>query len=99
MAMVTELQPPDSDSPFGSYAPGGSSDSTRLNSRAADDAAQACVWNAASAGPCVRYHGNRCDLNEVAAPDGFRLQLAAMLRMYPAPALTRWRRDVRVRPR
>ena len=34
--------------------------------------AQACVWNAASAGPCVRYHGNRCDLNEVAAPDGFQ---------------------------
>jgi hypothetical protein len=60
---------------------------------------QACVWNAASAGPCVRYHGNRCDLNEVAAPDGFRLQLAAMLRMYPASPLTTGRRDVRGRPR
>ena len=56
---------------------------------------QACVWNAASAGPCVRYHGNRCDLNEVAAPNGFRLQLAAMLRMYPASPLTTGRRDVR----
>ena len=60
---------------------------------------QACVWNAASAGPCVRYHGNRCDLSEVAAPNGVRLQLAAMLRMYPASALTRGRRDVRGRPR
>jgi hypothetical protein len=37
---VTELQLPESDSPFASYAPGGSSDTTRLNPRAADDAAR-----------------------------------------------------------
>ena len=30
---------------------------------------QACVWNAASGGRCVRQHGNRCDLTEVAAPE------------------------------
>jgi hypothetical protein len=28
----------------------------------------ACVWTAASGGTCARYHGNRCDLSEVAAP-------------------------------
>ena len=30
---------------------------------------QACVWNAASAGTCVRYHGNRCDLIEINSPE------------------------------
>ena len=69
------------------------------DARVQQAAAQACVWNAASDGMCVRHHRNRCDLNEAAAPDGFRLQLAAMLRMYPASPLTRGRRDVRVRPR
>ena len=29
---------------------------------------QACVWNAASGGRCVRYHGNRCDLIEINSP-------------------------------
>ena len=28
----------------------------------------ACVWNAASAGPCVRYHGDRCELIEINSP-------------------------------
>jgi hypothetical protein len=50
---------------------------------------QACVMNAAADGTCVRHHRNRCDLIEV----------AAMLRMYPASPLTRGRRDVRERPR
>jgi hypothetical protein len=35
----------------------------------------ASQWNAASGGTCVRHHGNRCDLIEVAAPG--RLPLAA----------------------
>ena len=30
---------------------------------------QACVWNAASGGRCVRYHGNRCDLIEIHSPE------------------------------
>ena len=60
---------------------------------------QACVWNAASGGRCVRYHGNRCDLIEITAPDGVSVQLAAMHRMNAASPLTRGRRDVRVRPR
>ena len=30
---------------------------------------QACVWNAASAGTCVRYHGYRCDLIEINRPE------------------------------
>ena len=30
---------------------------------------QACVWNAAADGTCVRHHRNRCDLIEVAAPE------------------------------
>ena len=30
---------------------------------------QACVWKAASGGTCVRHHGNRCDLIEMAAPE------------------------------
>ena len=29
---------------------------------------QAYVWNAASAGTCVRYHGDRCDLIEINSP-------------------------------
>jgi hypothetical protein len=37
-------------------------------------AAAGCVWNAASAGTFVRHHGDRCDLSEVAAPNGVRLQ-------------------------
>ena len=57
---------------------------------------QACVWKAGSGGSFVRHHGNRCDLNEVTAPNGFRVQLVAMLRMHPACPLTRGRRDVRV---
>ncbi len=60
---------------------------------------QACVWNAASGGRCVREHGERCDLIEITAPDGLRVQLATMLRMHAACQLTRGRRDVRVRPR
>jgi hypothetical protein len=28
----------------------------------------ACLWTAASGGTCARYHGNRCDLSQVAAP-------------------------------
>ena len=60
---------------------------------------QACVWNAASAGTCVRHHGDRCDPSEVTAPDGVRLQPVGMLRMYPASPLTTGRRDVRGRPR
>ena len=69
------------------------------DARVQQAAAQACVWNAAADGTCVRHHRNRCDLNEAAAPDGFRLQLAAMLRVYPASPLTRGRGDVRGRPR
>ena len=49
---------------------------------------QASVWNAASAGTCVRHHGDRCDPSDVAAPDGVRLQPVGMLRMYPASPLT-----------
>ena len=30
---------------------------------------QACVWNAAAGGACVRHHRSRCDLIEVAAPE------------------------------
>ncbi len=62
-------------------------------------AAQACVWNAASAGPCVRYHGNRCDLSEVAAPNGVRLQPVGIIWVHPASPLTTGRRDVCGRPR
>ena len=29
----------------------------------------ACVWNADSAGTCVRYHGYRCDLIEINSPE------------------------------
>ena len=29
---------------------------------------QACVWNADSAGTCVRHHGYRCDLIEINSP-------------------------------
>ena len=29
---------------------------------------QACHWSAASAGLCVRYHGDRCDLIEINSP-------------------------------
>ena len=39
---------------------------------------QACVWNAGSGGWCVRLHGNRCDLIEITAPDGLRVQFVAM---------------------
>jgi hypothetical protein len=60
---------------------------------------QACVWNAGSGGWCVRLHGNRCDLIEITAPDGLRVQFVAMFRMHAACPLTRGRRDVRVRPR
>ena len=60
---------------------------------------QACVWNAASGGRCVRYHGNRCDLTEVAAPNGVRLQPVGIIWVYPASPLTTGRRDVRGRPR
>ena len=52
---------------------------------------QACVWNAASGGRCVRHHGNRCDLIEITAPDGVSVQLAAMHRMNAASTLTRGR--------
>jgi hypothetical protein len=58
---------------------------------------QACVWKAGSDGSFVRHHGSRCDLNEVTAPNGLRVQLVAMLRMHPACPLTRGRRDVCVR--
>jgi hypothetical protein len=30
---------------------------------------QACVWNAASGGRCVRHHGYRCDLIEIHSPE------------------------------
>ena len=39
---------------------------------------QACVWESRRRWHiCVRCHGNRCDLIEVTAPNGFRLPLAA----------------------
>ena len=60
---------------------------------------QACVWNAASAGTCVRHHGDHCDPSEVAAPDGVRLQPVGIIWAYPACQLTTGRRDVRGRPR
>ena len=46
------------------------------------------VWKATSGGMCVRYHSNRCDLIEVAAPDGFRLQLVAMQKVHRASPLS-----------
>jgi hypothetical protein len=60
---------------------------------------QACVWNAASGGMCVRYHGDHCDPSEVAAPNGVRLQPVGIIWVYPASPLTTGRRDVRGRPR
>ena len=48
---------------------------------------------------CVRCVGNRCDLIEVTAPNGFRLPLVAITWVYHASPLTRGRRDVRGRPR
>ena len=60
---------------------------------------QACVWNAASGGRCVRYHGDHCDPSEVAAPNGVRLQPVGSIWVYPASPLTTGRRDVRGRPR
>jgi hypothetical protein len=60
---------------------------------------QAYVWNAASGGPCVRHHGDHCDLSEVAAPNGVRLQPVGIIWVYPASPLTTGRRDVRGRPR
>ena len=60
---------------------------------------QACVLNAASAGTCVRHHGDRCDPSEVAAPNGVRLQPVGIIWVYPASPLTTGRRDVRGRPR
>ena len=33
-------------------------------------------------GTCVRYHDNCCDLSEIAAPNGFRVQLEAMFPEY-----------------
>ena len=48
---------------------------------------QACVWKAAPGGTCVRYHSNRCDLIELAAPNGFRLQLVAMRKVHSVSPL------------
>ena len=64
------------------------------DARVQQAAAQACVWNAASDGTCVRHHRNRCDLNEVAAPDGVRLQSVGIIWVYPASPLTTGRRYV-----
>ena len=69
------------------------------DARVQQAAAQACVWNAAADGTCVRHHRNRCDLIEVTAPNGFRLQLVAVIWVCPASPLTRGRWDVRGRPR
>ena len=69
------------------------------DARVQQAAAQACVWNAAADGTCVRHHRNRCDLIEVTAPNGFRLPLVAVIWVCPASPLTRGRRDVRGRPR
>ena len=61
---------------------------------------QACVWESRRRWHmCVRCLGNRCDLIEVTAPNGFRLPLVAVIWVYPASPLTRGRRDVRGRPR
>ncbi len=38
------------------------------DARVQQAAAQACAWNAASGGRCVRYHGDRCDLSEINSP-------------------------------
>jgi hypothetical protein len=41
-------------------------------------------------GTCVRYHDNCCDLSEIAAPNGFRVQLGAMFSEYPVSLLREW---------
>ncbi len=56
--------------------------------RLADRQQQACVWNAASAGMCVRHHGDRCDPSDVAAPNGVRLQPVGTIWVYPSSPLT-----------
>ena len=55
---------------------------------------QACVWNAASGGRCVRHHGNRCDLIEINSPEW--LPLAACSN---APDVSRKPTDPRARGR
>ena len=62
---------------------------------------QACVWESRRRRwhMRVRCLGNRCDLIEVTAPNGFRLPLVAVIWVYHASPLTRGRRVVRGRPR